>query len=107
MSLDKGKNSSSSSSWMTASCRMTPAREPESYEQPVLWLSILFLKELTIGASMTESGSLFHILATLLRKALRLIRQSFTSSGLMCPRCPLLGGPTCREECHSTVSTFK
>ncbi|RMZ96701.1 hypothetical protein BpHYR1_010001 [Brachionus plicatilis] len=68
---------------------MTPAREPESYEQPVLWSSILFLKELALGASMTESGSLFHIRATLLRKALRLIRQSFTSSGLMCPRCPL------------------
>ncbi|RMZ97601.1 hypothetical protein BpHYR1_028154, partial [Brachionus plicatilis] len=45
----------SSSSWMTASCRMAPAREPESYEQPVLWSSILFLKELTLGASMTES----------------------------------------------------
>ncbi|RNA25235.1 hypothetical protein BpHYR1_043151 [Brachionus plicatilis] len=102
---NSSSSSSSSSSWMTASCRMTPAREPESYEQPVLWSSILFLKELTLGASMTESGILFHILATLLQKALRLIRQSFTSSGLMCPRCPLLGGPACREECHWTVSS--
>ena len=74
--LNNRISSSRSNSWMTASCQMTPAREPESYEQPVLWSSILFLKELTFGASMTESGSLFHIRATLLLKALRLVRQS-------------------------------